>query len=135
MDTPSLTRGVLAREAGVHAETVRFYEKRGLLKEPERSLSNYRQYPVETVARIRFIKRAQELGFTLTEIGELLALRANPHGKNSKVKTLANEKLKIIKRKVCDLQKMQKALTDLTAACDGLGTVARCPIMTAINEE
>jgi MerR family transcriptional regulator, copper efflux regulator len=133
MENPSITRGVLAREAGVHAETVRFYEKRGLLEKPKRSLSNYREYPSETVIRIRFIKRAQELGFTLNEIGELLALRTNPERTNSDVKSLACEKLKVIEQKIRDLQMMRKILADLTAACDGRGSVANCPIIAAME--
>lgn len=133
MENPSLTRGVLAREAGVHAETVRFYEKRGLLEEPERSLSNYREYPAETVLRLRFIKRAQELGFTLKEIGELLGLRANPQGTNRDVKSLASDKLKVIEQKIRDLQRMRKILANLTTACDGRGSVANCPIIAAME--
>ena len=130
-----LTRGLLAREGGVHGETIRFYEKKGLLKEPERTAAGYRHYPPDTVQRVRFIKRSQELGFTLAEIGELLRLRAKPQGRSGAVKRLASEKLRVIDEKITDLQRMRQALGKITAECDGVGPVSHCPILTAMEEQ
>jgi Hg(II)-responsive transcriptional regulator len=131
----ALTTGALAREAGVHLETIRFYEKRGLVPEPARNASGYRQYTADAVQRVRFIKRAQELGFTLEEIGELLELRAHPNGRNARVRRLADLKLETVDAKIRDLQRMRKELRALTSACDGRGTVASCPIIAAIEEK
>lgn len=130
-----LTRGSLAREAGVHGETIRFYEKRGLLREPARSAAGYREYSPEIIQRVRFIKRAQELGFTLTEVQELLALKANRRGGSGAVKALAHEKLTLIEQKIRDLKRMKAALGSLVEACDGKGPVAECPIIAAMEDE
>jgi DNA-binding transcriptional MerR regulator len=127
-----LTRGALARRAGVHAETVRFYEKRGLLAEPARDASNYREYPLSAVTRIRFIKRAQELGFTLREIEEMLKLSAN--SPNPNVKGLAITKLEVIDGKIRDLLRMRNALAAFTDALNGIGSVSGCPIVSAMEE-
>lgn len=135
MTTDALTTGVLAAKAGLNIETVRFYERSGLIKEPRRSASGYRQYPRSTVTRLRFIKRAQQLGFSLRDIGELLSLRASPQRSNARVKRLAEQKLTVIDGKLRDLQRMREALAALSDACDGHGTVAECPIITAIEEE
>ena len=132
MEKP-LTRGALARQANVHSETIRFYEQKGLLIPPARSAANYRKYSSDVVSRVRFIKRAQELGFTLAEISDLLALRAKPDGENLRVKRLAHEKLSVIKKKIQDLQRMKRALTELSEACDGRGSVANCPIIAAME--
>jgi len=128
-----ITRGVLARRARVHAETIRFYEKKGLLRPQSRSAAGYRQYSTEAVARLRFIKGAQELGFTLAEISELLALRAEPKEENSRVKQLTREKLEMIQKKIRNLQRMKRALTEIAQACDGHGTVEECPIIAAME--
>ncbi len=130
-----LTRGLLAREGGVHGETIRFYEKKGLLAEPERTAAGYRHYPAEAVRRVRFIKRSQELGFTLAEIAELLKLRAKPKGRSGAVKRLAAKKLTVIDEKIADLQRIRAALGRLTAECDGVGPVSHCPILTAMEEQ
>ncbi len=130
-----LTRGALAREAGVHGETIRFYEKRGLLREPTRSAAGYREYSSEIIHRVRFIKRAQELGFTLNEVRELLALKANRRRGSAAVKSLAHEKLMLIERKIRDLQQMKVVLGRLVEACDGRGPVAECPIIAAMEED
>jgi MerR family copper efflux transcriptional regulator len=128
-----ITRGALAREAGVHAETIRFYEEKGLLALPPRSAAGYREYGPEVAARVRFIKRAQAVGFTLTEITDLLALRAKPRRDNRQVKELANEKLRLIDEKLRDLRAMRQALAKVAAACDGRGSVAECPIIAAME--
>ncbi len=130
-----LTRGKLAHEAGVHSETIRFYEKRGLLPTPDRNGAGYREYPPGIVRQVRFIKRAQGLGFTLTEVQELLALKANRRGGSGAVKALAHEKLTLIELKVRDLKRMKTALGCLVESCDGKGPVAECPIIAAMEDE
>lgn len=129
-----LTTGRLAALAGINVETVRFYERSGLIAKPKRTASNYRQYPPSEVARLRFIKRAQELGFSLKEIAELLSLRAAPTRSRSHVKRLSEEKLASIDQKIADLRRMRKSLASISSACDGHGPVADCPIIHALEE-
>lgn len=129
----TFSTGALARAAGVHLETVRFYEKRGLLAAPERNGAGYRQYPAEAVAQVRFIRRAQELGFSLAEVGELLALRGNRRAGRGAVKRLAKEKLGEIDRKIRDLRRMRTALAAVTERCDGRGDTGACPILAALD--
>src|SRR5262249_51950104 len=110
-----LSIGQVARQAGVGVETVRFYERQGLLQEPARKDSGYRQYPEDAVARLRFIRRAKELGFSLKEIKELLALRVDPSTTCAEVKKQAEAKIGDIEEKLRTLQRMKKALVKLTA--------------------
>ena len=126
---PGLTTGALAELAGVNVETLRFYERKGLLPKPPRRASGYREYPREDVQRLRFIRRAQELGFSLVEIKELLALRVRPGTTPAEVKGHAEEKLAEIRRKIASLRAMEKALEKLTDACSGHGPMAECPIL------
>jgi MerR family mercuric resistance operon transcriptional regulator len=130
----TMTIGQVARRAGVGVETVRFYERRGLLAEPARQASGYRQYTADVVARLRFIKRAKELGFSLKEIGELLALRADPATTCTDVKRRAEAKVAAIEAKVRDLRAMQRALAEVTASCRGRGPVGDCPILDALDK-
>ena len=131
---PELTIGEVAKRAGVHVETLRYYERRGLIEEPPRTSSNYRMFPLESVRRIRFIKRAQELGFSLEEIGELLSLRAAPKAQCGDVRRRAEAKLDDIDEKMRDLRRMKKALSGLVAQCSGRGPISECPILEAIDE-
>ena len=110
-----LTIGQIARSAGVGVETVRFYERQGLLQEPARKESGYRQYPEDVVARLRFIKRAKELGFSLKEIKELLALRVDPDTTCADVRSRAEAKIADVEEKIKALQRIKKALVKLTA--------------------
>ncbi len=128
-----LTIGEVARQAGVHVETLRYYERRGIIDKPPRSGANYRLYPSETIHRVRFIKRAQELGFSLTETAELFSLRMNPEASRAEVKTRAEEKLTDIEAKIQTLQRMKKALRTITARCDGTGSTTDCPILNALE--
>ncbi|MFQ5743810.1 MAG: MerR family transcriptional regulator [Acidobacteriota bacterium] len=130
----TLTIGKVARLADVGVETVRFYERRGLIAEPPRRASGYRQYPQETIARIRFIRRAKELGFSLQEISELLALRLDPETTCREVRDRAEAKIADIEEKTRTLRRMQEALAKLTAACSGRGSVSECPILEALDE-
>lgn len=128
-----LTIGEVASQAGVHVETLRYYERRGIVDKPPRSGANYRLYPNDTIQRVRFIKRAQELGFSLTEIAELLSLRMNPEASRADVKTRAEAKLTDIEAKIQTLQRMKKALRKITATCDGTGSTTDCPILNALE--
>src|SRR2546425_6976159 len=103
-----LTIGQVARRAGVGVETVRFYEREGLLEEPPRRESGYRQYGEDIVARLQFIRRAKELGFTLNEIKELLSLRLDPSTTCAEVKDRAQAKIADIEQKIRTLQRMKK---------------------------
>jgi MerR family transcriptional regulator, copper efflux regulator len=130
-----LTIGQVARQAGVGVETVRFYERQGLLEEPSRRESGYRQYPEDVVARLRFIKRAKELGFSLKEIKELLALRVDPATTCAEVKRQAEAKIADIEARIASLLRMKKALVRLTAVCRGQGPTSECPILDALDKE
>ena len=129
-----ITIGQLARKAGVKVETVRYYERRNLISEPPRSESGYRQYSNEDVQRIRFIKRAQGLGFTLHEIEELLALRVDPDTTCADVKVEAEAKIEDIRAKIRALQKMKSVLAELTASCDSRAPTNNCPILESLEK-
>jgi MerR family transcriptional regulator, copper efflux regulator len=130
-----LTIGLVARNAGVGVETVRFYERKGLIEEPPRRPSGYREYDDEVVSRLGFIRRAKELGFTLKEIKELLSLRRDPSTSAADVKRRAEAKIADIETKIRALQKMKKALDKLTSACHGHATSAECPLLHALDHE
>jgi Hg(II)-responsive transcriptional regulator len=129
----TLTIGQLARQAGVGIETVRFYERKGLLEEPARRASGYRQYDEEVVVRLHFIRRAKELGFTLREIADLLALRDDPDTSRADVRQRAVAKVADIEARIRDLQRMKDALRRLAATCQGDGPAVTCPILEALN--
>ena len=129
-----LTTGQLAKQAQVNIETVRYYERRGLIPEPPRRESGYRQYPSEMVGWIRFIKQAQELGFSLKEISDLLSLKLEPTTPAIVVRNRAEAKVRDLERKIRTLQKMKHALKQLIEQCDGHGTVRECPIIEALGE-
>lgn len=130
-----LTIGRLAKQAGLGIETVRFYERQGLIEPPPRTDSNYRIYPEEEVNRLKFIKRAKDLGFTLNEIKELFALQHDPQATKADIKKRTDEKIADIKRKIHDLTRIQHALEHLTSACDGRGPLSECPILEALAED
>ena len=131
----ALTIGRLAKEAGVNLETVRYYERRGLLPRPPRSESGYRLFPDEAVRRLRFIRRAQELGFSLKEIRELLSLRVSRTANRSDVRRRAEAKIADIEAKVKSLESMKKTLRKLTKDCDGCVPVSKCPILESLDGE
>jgi len=130
----SLTIGKVAKAAGVGVETVRFYERRGLIPAPPRSDSGYRLYPDDTVPRLHFISRAKGLGFTLAEIGELLSLSAAPESGCREVRDRAHEKIADIEVRVDQLLAMKKALEGLVEECSGVGPSTQCPILAALAE-
>ncbi len=124
-----------AREAGVGVETIRFYERKRLIEQPPKPKdSGFRDYPIETVRRIRFIRQAQDLGFALKEIDELLSLRADPSTDCADVRARASAKLEDVKVKIARLNAIQSALRDLLCACPGRGPAARfCSILEALE--
>ncbi len=125
--------GEVARQSGVGVETVRFYERQGLLKLPARRQSGYRQYDEDAVSRLRFIRRGKELGFSLKEIGELLALRVSPDTTVADVKRRAELKITDIEGKIRDLQRTKEALQKLATSCPGHGPLDECPILRALD--
>ncbi len=127
--------GEVARRAAVNLQTIHFYEREGLLPQPPRTASNYRMYSDEAVRRVRFIKRAQELGFGLKDIKELLSLRATPGTRCADVRQQAVAKLRDINAKIGTLQRMRKALTKLIGECAGRRPVTACPILEALDAE
>ena len=129
-----LTIGQLAQRAGVGVETVRFYEREGLISEPPRRPSGYRDYPPETVTRIMFIRRAKNLGFTLKEISELLELRVRPRRSCTQVKQSAENKIADIDGKITALRRMRRALKDLTNACEERAPTTECPILSSLGK-
>ena len=132
---PKLMTGELAKRASVNVETLRFYERKGLLPPPPRRSSGYREYPAESVRRIRFIKRAQDLGFSLAEIRELLALRVRPGTTAVDVRERAEQKLADVRRKLADLKAIERALGQLKSACSGEGSLDECPILHHLEGE
>lgn len=131
----TMTRGQLARRCGVGPETIRFYERQGLIPEAPRSSGGYRRFGAEAVSRLTFIRRAKELGFSLPEIGELLALHDQPGRDRAQVKALTESKLDEIEAKIADLGRMRSALAGLAEQCSGHGPVEGCPIIEALADE
>ena len=130
-----LTIGNVAKQAKVRIETLRYYERERLVASPPRSQSNYRLYPEDTVRRVQFIKRAQELGFSLKEIKELLSLRAEPNTSCVDIRNRALAKINDIEQKMRTLKAMKHALTQLVEECPGQGVITDCPILEALNIE
>ncbi len=122
-----LTIGMLAKRSGVNVETIRYYQRRNLLHEPSKPRSGYRQYLPEEVRRVRFIKRAQTLGFTLEEISGLLGL--DEKKACLETRDIAAQKLTLIEQKISDLSRMKKALSHLVRACDTAAVDEPCPII------
>ena len=123
----------LAGRAGVHAETLRYYERRGLLEEPPRTAGGYRDYPVSAVGLLRFVKRAQELGFTLDEVEELLHLDDGGPDSCDAARGLAERRRDDLASRIADLQRMHDSLSDLVATCDLPRPDRRCALLEAIR--
>lgn len=130
-----LTIKQAATLAGVGIETVRFYEREDLIPQPPRTESGYRQYPHETVVRIRFIKRAQNLGFSLPEIKDLLSLRLDPKTTPADIRKRAKQKITDIDEKIRNLICMKETLEHITDACSGKGALSDCPILKALDND
>jgi Hg(II)-responsive transcriptional regulator len=130
-----LSIGQVARRAGVGVETVRFYEREGLLEEPPRRASGYRQYSEQVVTRLHFIKRAQKLGFSLKEITDLLQLRVDAQTSCEEVKQRTEAKIAEVERKMVELQGMRQALLQVASLCIGQGPTGRCPMLEALDQQ
>ena len=130
-----LTIGRLARLGGVNLETVRYYEREGLIPKPPRTRSGYRVFPDEAPRRLRFIKRAQELGFSLSEIRELLSLRMRPGTNRADIRARADAKIADVDEKIRALEGIKRALRTLTDRCDGCGPLLACPILETLDTE
>lgn len=127
--------GQVAERGGVNLQTIRYYEREGLLPVPPRLASGYRLFTEDTVRRVRFIKRAQELGFTLAEIRELLTLRVDESRSSRDVRSLAEAKISDIEGKIRSLVAMKRALMHLTERCSGHGPASECPILEGIDSD
>jgi MerR family mercuric resistance operon transcriptional regulator len=125
----------LARLGGVNLETIRYYEREGLLPRPPRTRSGYRIFPSAAAQRLRFIKRAQQLGFSLSEIRELLALRVKQGTKRDQIRARADAKIADIEQKIQTLTAMKRALAQLTTQCSGCGPISECPILESLDHE
>lgn len=127
--------GELALRAEVGVDTVRYYERQGLLPVPERQASGYRSYGIGDAARLRFIRRAKGLGFTLGEIRELLALSDHRDSDMRDLHAVAREKLAHVEAKLAELVRMRDGLRSLVASCPGQGALEQCPILDALAKD
>ncbi|NOY76486.1 MAG: heavy metal-responsive transcriptional regulator [Calditrichaeota bacterium] len=132
METFSI--GQLAKQAGLNIQTIRYYERRGLLPAPKRRESGYRYYLAEDLSRLEFIKHAKSLGFSLNEINELLALRVDPDHTCDDFREEATQKIAEIDIKIKQLQRIKKALLQLTAACRTKEATVECPILQFLED-
>lgn len=130
----SMTIGEVAAQAGVNAQTLRYYERRGIIAKPRRGASGYRLYQADTVQLIRFIKRAQDLGFTLDEIEDLIALRKNTGRSRGEVRAIATAKIEDIDKRIRQLQSMRQALGQLVKTC-ACSETPECPILEALEND
>jgi MerR family copper efflux transcriptional regulator len=129
------TIGEIARRASVGIDTVRYYERNRLLPEPARRISGYREYRADDVRRLRFIRRAKDLGFSLADIRELLSLSADRERGVRGLKARAEARLDEVERRIRELQRMRRGLKRLVEACPGHGELEQCPILAALGEE
>ncbi len=125
------TIGAVARKAGVNVETIRYYQRIGLVREPARPHGGVRRYPPETVERIRFVKRAQDLGFSLAEIADLLRLNDGMHCRDTRA--LAAKKLALVEARIHDLSAVRRTLRQLIAECDAGNERESCPVIDSLS--
>ena len=133
MDERTMRIGKAAGEAGVNIQTLRYYERRGLLADPDRTPAGHREYPIEAVQRVRFIKRAQELGFTLSKIEQLLVLRADRRSSCATVRSTARVKIHDIEQKIAALRAMKRALAILERSCATRRSKRACPLIESLE--
>lgn len=124
--------GTAAEQAGVNIQTLRYYERRGLLPRPPRKRSGYREFPDDAVRMVRFIKRAQDLGFSLDEVEELLRLRSDKRRDRARIRAVATARVQQIERKIAELTAMKRALSHLLHCCED-GSTLDCPIIEALD--
>lgn len=127
--------GEVARQAGVNAQTLRYYERRGLLAEPPRSPAGYREYPGSAIRVLRFVKRAQELGFTLDQVEALLSLSDGGPAECETVRALVDAKIVDLDARIADLQRMRALLGDFAGRCDLPRADRRCDLLDALSED
>ncbi len=128
-----MTIGELARRVGVGVETVRFYERKGLLEVPPRGPSGYRRYPPAAAARLRFIRHAKDLGFSLLEVGELLSLRSSAEASCVDVRRQIWTKVEDIEQRIAQLERIKRALEKLAAICTTGAPTSDCPILEVLE--
>ncbi len=131
-DKTGATIGALAETAGVNVETIRFYQRKGLMPEPEKPYGSIRRYGAGELARVRFIKSAQRLGFSLEEVGELLKLEDG--ARCSEARQLAEQKLVDVRQKLGDLQRIESVLAGLVARCSAVRGRVSCPLIASLQE-
>lgn len=131
----NMTIGKLAKLCGVGVETIRFYERKGLIRQPERKPFGYRIYPEEAIGQVHFIRQAKELGFSLKEIGELLHLRLDGDRACDEVRSLAEAKMADVEGKIRVLEQMRQTLGELVVACKNNKRKELCPILRAIEKK
>ena len=131
----TLNIGQVAKATGISVEAIRFYEKRGLIDTPARTATGYRQYPPETVKRIRFILHAKDAGFTLSEISDLLRLRQTSADSCANIRDRALSKIEDVDNRLNDLHLVRDALSRLVARCDDMEQMGECPIIEALELE
>lgn len=131
-DKTGATIGALAETAGVNVETIRFYQRKGLMPEPEKPYGSIRRYGAAELARVRFIKSAQRLGFSLEEVGELLKLEDG--ARCSEARQLAEQKLVDVRQKLTDLQRIESVLAGLVARCSAVRGRVSCPLIASLQE-
>ncbi len=127
--------GKIAQNSGVTVETVRYYEKQGLILKPDRGANGYRRYSKDAARQVRFIKRAQEVGFTLKDIKELLSLKADPEASCCDVRARAERKVQEMEDKIITLTRMKNVLSTWVTDCEGQGPTSQCPILDALDAE
>lgn len=127
--------GELARRCDVNIDTIRYYERQGLLPEPDRQVSGYRRYQISDIERLRFVRRAKALGFTLGEIRELLALSDHRDEDMGELHAAAMAKLADIDARLAELTRIREGLHTLVEACPGQGALAQCPILNALASD
>ncbi len=125
------TIGALAQRTGVHLETIRYYQRRGLVGEPDRPPGGIRRYTDDYVRRLRFVRQAQELGFSLAEVGELLKLEDGAHCRQAR--KLGERRLADVRRKLVDLQRIESALAMLVDRCGSVKGRVRCPLIASLQ--
>lgn len=129
-----LTIGQVADKAAVNVQTIRYYERRGLLPTPRRTAAGYRQYGADAVARLRFVKHAQELGFSLLEIQELLGLRVRHGAACDAVERKTRQKIVVVQQRIRDLRRMKGTLERLAASCAARRPTDDCPILEVLED-
>lgn len=130
-----LSIGKLAKQAEMSIDTIRYYEREGLIQSPARRASGYRDYAPDVVGRLKFIRRAKDLGFTLSEIAELLTLTSRAEQDMAGMKVAAQAKLGLVEEKIRELEQIRDGLKRLVDACPGHGALATCPIVNALHQE